>query len=146
MESKITLNYKYKGCEEYAPVDASFEIPGDVTITQLLYQIENFMKACGYVFSGRLDLVEDTYEEFLDEISEDQTIWPSDYDGWENEPEGGCMADWDKATITSEEERAIRGKASLRADELKEMNERWNKLSNEEKANCLDKANKMSGL
>ena len=166
MESKITLNYKYEGCGEYAPVDASFEIPGYVTITQLLYQVENFMKACGYVFDGRLELVEDTYEEFLDKIPEDQTIWPADYDGYENEPEGGCMADFDKecgceSTSSPLEkfnegldklkkeiktQRKIREMANKSADMVKDFNDAYEKLTEEQKMKAFKEACTMSGL
>ena len=149
MESKITLNYKYEGCEEYAPVDANFEIPGDVTITQLLYQVENFMKACGYVFDGRLELVEDTHEEFLDKIAEDQTIWPADYDGYENEPEGGCMADFDKdcgCNSTSSSLESNDSKWSKAEKVVKDFNDAYDKLTHEQKMKAFKEACTMSGL
>lgn len=176
MDAKHQFKYSYEGsCEDFSPVDITFDMPGDISLQQILYNFQSYLKAVGFVFDGELEFVDHTFD-VMDEL--DGTL----YEFKDEEPRGGCMADWDNTAITSEdclngcgcptghkgeegpkgvkewneglarlekqlkEERAIRGKAHLRADELKEMNERWNKLSNDEKANCLDKANKMSGL
>lgn len=181
MNAKHQFKYTYTDTdiEEISPVDITFDMPGEVTITQMLFNFECYLKACGFVFDGRLEMVEDGYENYLDELDE--------------EPQGGCMADFDKececgstcieaeqkmkcyeealkesenipfeplvkkvGTIDYEskkldewneglaklqrdiqEGRDLREKASKRDDELKQMNERWEKISNEEKASIL---------
>lgn len=179
MDAKHQFKYTYnEGCEDFSPIDITFEVPGDATLNQMLYNFQSYLKAAGFVFTGELEIVDHTFD-VMDEL--DGTLYEFD----EEEPKGGCMADWDKddphisidsllkkgcgcptghkgeegpvgvkewneglARLEKElkEERAIRGKASLRADELKEMNERWNKLSNDEKVNCLNEALKKSGV
>lgn len=84
MNAKHQFKYTYTDTEleEISPVDITFDMPGGVTITQMLYNFECYLKACGFVFDGRLEMVEDGYENHLDELDE--------------EPQGGCMADFDK--------------------------------------------------
>lgn len=162
MNAKHQFKYIYSDTdlEEYSPLEVTFEVPGSATITQMLRNFEQYLRACGYVFDGTFDIVPEGYD-ILDEYdgtlyefdeNKNYTIHPADSDGWCND-NCECTTEvkgWNEGLAKLEkdikEERAIRGKASLRADELKEMNEKWNKLSNDEKANCLDKANKMSGL
>lgn len=86
MNAKHQFKYTYNetGLEEFSPVEVTFDIPGEVTISQMLYNFESYLKACGFYFDGHLEIVEE------------EPVWPSDSDGWENEPEGGCMADFDK--------------------------------------------------
>lgn len=164
MDAKHQFKYTYnETCiDEYSPHEITFEMPGSATLDQILYNFESYLKAVGYVFDGHLDIVD------LD---------GSLYEFDEEEPKGGCMADWDKecgcestsspleddeyykskklkewseglAKLEAElkAEREIREKASLRADELKQMEERWKKVSNEKKASILADVLKASGL
>lgn len=81
MNAKHQFKYTYnEGCEDFSPVDVTFDMPGDVTITQMLWNFECYLKACGFVFDGNLEVVP---EESYDVIDEDDTSY-------------GCMADWDK--------------------------------------------------
>lgn len=205
MDAKHQFKYTYKeGCEDFSPLDVTFDIPGDATLNQMLYNFQSYLKACGFVFDGELEIVDHTFDVMKDQDDIDEIY--------------GCMADWDKdvldesedccddecgckttsspletsefnkqfdvtkTTASSEdsisvedyqkrrnwtqtekmlkewnegiakldkevkEQREIREKASLRADELKEMEERWKKISNEEKASILAEVLKASGL
>lgn len=187
MNAKHQFKYTYSDTEleEFSPVEVTFDMPGDVTITQMLYNFESYLKACGFYFDGHLEIVDDTLKD-LDLIDElDGTLYE-----FEDEPQGGCMADFDKecgcsgavgakgkegvagsncdgscggaceeykneklkewseglAKLEQEikEERDIRENVSKRADELKQMNERWEKISNEEKASILAEIFEMS--
>ena len=75
MNAKHQFKYTYNetDLEEYSPLEVTFEVPATATITQMLNNFEQYLKACGYVFDGRLDIVEDSF---------DDAIWPSDSDGW----------------------------------------------------------------
>lgn len=112
MNAKHQFKYTYNGTdlEVYSPLEVSFEIPATATITQMLNNFEQYLKACGYIFDGKLDIVEDTCPEYLDEITEE-------------EPQGGCMADWDK----DEEESSCCGGGcgceDYKDQKLKEWNE-----------------------
>lgn len=70
MNAKFTLKYQYEGCEDFAPADITFEIPGDVTIPQFLYQIECFLKASGFVFDGNIDIVSSHQEKHQENIKD----------------------------------------------------------------------------
>lgn len=176
MDAKHQFKYTYnETCiDEYSPHEITFEMPGSATLDQILYNFESYLKACGFHFDGHLDIVD------LD---------GSLYEFNEEEPKGGCMADFDKDVLDESEdccgdecgcestssplendeyykskklkewseglakleaelkaEREIREKASLRADELKQMEERWKKVSNEKKASILADVLKASGL
>jgi len=80
MKAKHIFKYTYEeGCEEFSPVDVTFELPGDITISQMLYNFEFYLKACGFNFDGHLEVVDE-----------------EKYDGPEaDDTDGGCMADWD---------------------------------------------------
>jgi hypothetical protein len=43
--------------ENISPVEITFEVPGDVTISQMLYNFESYLKACGYTLDGHLEIV-----------------------------------------------------------------------------------------
>lgn len=60
MLAKYQLKYTYEGDKEYAPVDVTFEVPGDATITQLINQFQYYLKACGYIFDGDIKLVDNS--------------------------------------------------------------------------------------
>ena len=81
MDAKHQFKYTYNdtNLEEYSPVEVTFEVPGDVTLTQMLYNFQCYLRACGFVFEGSLEIVCDDH---YDAINEDDTY--------------GCMADWDK--------------------------------------------------
>ena len=76
IHAKFTLKYSYVGSEDYSPVDVTFEIPGDSTVDQMLFNFQCFLKACGFIFEG----------EFVQSYPEEE----------KEEPEYGCMADWDE--------------------------------------------------
>lgn len=171
MDAKHQFKYTYSDTEleEFSPVEVTFDMPGDVTLTQMLWNFESYLKACGFYFDGHLEIVDEAFN-VLDEL--DGTLYE-----FEDEPQGGCMADFDKdeeessscdgscggaceeykneklkewseglAKLEQEikEERDIRENVSKRADELKQMNERWEKISNEEKASILAEVLEMS--
>jgi hypothetical protein len=81
MKAKHKFKYtQEEGGEKFSPIEVTFEIPtGEVTITEMLYNFECYLKACGFVFDGHLKVVPN---EVCDE-SDDDTSY-------------GCMADWDK--------------------------------------------------
>jgi hypothetical protein len=65
MNAKHQFKYSYTDTDlpEYSPVDVIFDMPGDVTITQMLWNFECYLKACGFVFDGHLEVVsEDGYD------------------------------------------------------------------------------------
>lgn len=80
MNAKHQFKYTYNetDLEEFSPLEVTFEMPAEVSLAQMLYTFERYLQACGFVFNGKLDFVEDGY------------------DLPEEEPEGGCMADWDE--------------------------------------------------
>jgi hypothetical protein len=83
MNAKHQFKYTYNDTdlEEFSPVDVTFDMPGEVTITQMLWNFQCYLKACGFVFDGRLEVVpEDGY----DVIDEDL--------GWEGE----AVEEWNK--------------------------------------------------
>lgn len=169
MDAKHQFKYTYKeGCEDFSPIDITFEVPGDVSLQQMLYNFQSYLKAVGFVFDGELEIVDNTFDVMKDEL--DGTL----YEFGEEGLPGGCMADFDKecgclgdsitpteyqkqrlkewnegiAKLDKEvkEQREIRENVSKRADELKQMEERWKKISNEEKASILADVLKASGL
>jgi hypothetical protein len=79
MNAKHQFKYTYNDTdlEEFSPVDVTFDMPGDVTITQMLWNFQCYLKACGFVFDGNLEVVpEEGYD-----LDEDKTY--------------GCMTDWE---------------------------------------------------
>jgi hypothetical protein len=73
MNAKHQFKYTYnEGSEDFSPVDVTFDMPGDVTITQMLWNFQCYLKACGFVFDGNLEVVpEEGYDlEDLDWESE----------------------------------------------------------------------------
>lgn len=146
MNAKHQFKYTFNetDMEEFSPVDITMDVPGDVTLTQMLYNFERYLQACGFVFDGRLDFVEEECA-----IQEEEPIWPADYDGYENEPAGGCMADFDKdcgcnSTCSSLESND--GKWNKAEKMVKEFNEKLAKLNNEQLQKAMEEAYKMSDL
>jgi len=157
MFAKHQFKYSYEGSEDFSPLDVTFDVPGGATLSQMLYNFQSYLKACGFVFDGELEIVDNTFDVMKDEL--DGTLYEFDN---KKEPAYGSIGDsitpkeyqrlkeWNKgiAKLDQEvkEQREIREKASLRADELKQMEERWKKISNEEKASILADVLKASGL
>jgi hypothetical protein len=83
MDAKHQFKYTYNdtSLEEYSPVDITFDVPGEVTIPQMLWNFECYLKACGFVFDGHLEVVpEESYS--LEDLGwEDEPLVDSDYDG-----------------------------------------------------------------
>ena len=112
MNAKHQFKYTYNetDLEELSPLEVTFEMPAEISLTQMLYNFERYLQACGFVFDGKLDFVEDGY------------------DLPEEEPEGGCMADWDKQF----DDGLTTSSSHLENDKkLKEWNEGIDKLDNE---------------
>lgn len=124
MNAKHQFKYTYSDTdlEEFSPVEVTFDMPGDVTLTQMLYNFESYLKSAGFYFDGHLEIVNDAFN-VMDEL--DGTLYE-----FEDEPQGGCMADFDKecgCDCTS---------SSLEAEQkLKEWNEGLAKLEREAKKN-----------
>jgi hypothetical protein len=77
MNAKHTFKYVQEGSEHYSPIEITFEVPTlEVTLTQMLNNFEGYLKACGFVFDGHLEVVDE------ETCAVDDT-------------EYGCMADWD---------------------------------------------------
>jgi hypothetical protein len=162
MKAKHTFKYiQEEGGENFSPVEVTFEIPtGEVTITEMLYNFECYLKACGFVFDGHLEVVDE-----------------EKYDGPEaDDTDGGCMADWDtlptsvpstppyqtgdffehqptsvcssdKHNITAEDPNKYFPSKWTKAErKVKEWNEGIAKLDNEQKMKNYKDARKMSDL
>ena len=163
MDAKHQFKYTYSdtNLEEFSPVEVTFDMPGDVTLTQMLYNFQSYLKACGFYFDGHLEIVDDTLKD-LDLIDElDGTLYE-----FEDEPEGGCMADFDKEcgcenTSSSLEkfnegldklekeiktQKKIREMANKSADMVKDFNDAYEKLTHEQKMKAFKEACTMSGL
>lgn len=55
---KVKHQFRYSDCE-ITPVDVLFEIPGDASVADMIEYFERYLRACGFVFSGHLDVVDD---------------------------------------------------------------------------------------
>jgi hypothetical protein len=70
MNAKHQFKYTYnEGCEEFSPVEVTFDMPGDVTITQMLWNFECYLKSCGFVFDGHLELVNEESDDIIDDTN-----------------------------------------------------------------------------
>jgi len=71
MNAKHQFKYTYnEGCEEFSPVEVTFDMPGeDVTITQMLWNFECYLKSCGFVFDGHLEVVNEESDDFIDDTN-----------------------------------------------------------------------------
>jgi hypothetical protein len=180
MNAKHQFKYTYTDTdvEEISPLDITFDMPGDVNITQMLFNFECYLKACGFVFDGRLEMVKDGWDSFSDEL--DGTL----YEFKDEELQDGCMADWDtededssccdkkkdnkedlkmwdRVAKTVEDkwnedfakldneiktQRKIREMANKSADMVKDFNDAYTKLTEEQKMDAFKKACEMSDL
>jgi hypothetical protein len=79
MNAKHQFKYTYNdtNLEDFSPVEITFDVPrGDVTIQQMLYNFECYLKACGFVFDGHLEVVaEESYEELNASDELDGTLY-----------------------------------------------------------------------
>jgi hypothetical protein len=120
MNAKHQFKYTYnEGCEEFSPVEVTFDMPGDVTITQMLWNFECYLKSCGFVFDGHLEVVPEGGYDVIDDTNY------------------CCMGDRD-CCEESEEYKAEK--------KLKEWNEGITRLDNEQKKKANEDARKMSDL
>lgn len=142
MDAKHQFKYTYnETCiDEYSPHEITFEMPGEATLDQILYNFQSYLKAVGYVFDGELQIVDDTFNA-LDEL--DGTLYEFD----EEEPQGGCMADFDKDVLDESEDCGCEEDCEYyKSKKLKEWNEGIAKLDNEQRQKCREEALKMSKL
>ena len=95
--------------DEISPVEITVEIPGEVTLTQMLYNFESYLKAVGFIFDGHLEVVPE-----------------GGYD-LEEEPPYCCMGDTDESECCNEWTKADKN--------LKEWNEKLAKLEAEVRKN-----------
>jgi hypothetical protein len=108
MNAKHQFKYTYnEGCEEFSPVEITFDMPGDVTIRQMLWNFECYLKSCGFVFDGHLEVVNEESDDFIDDTNY------------------CCMGDSD----------CCEGSEEYKAEKLKEWSEGLAKLEAEVKKN-----------
>jgi hypothetical protein len=71
MNAKHQFKYTYNDTEleEFSPVDITFDMPGDVTITQMLWNFECYLKACGFYFDGHLEVVPEESYDVIDDTN-----------------------------------------------------------------------------
>ena len=164
MNAKHQFKYTYNdtNLEDFSPVEITFDVPrGDVTIQQMLYNFECYLKACGFVFDGHLEIVaEESYEELNASDELDGTLYE-----FEDKAQGGCMADFDKECgcettsspldtsewnnqfdVTKNTSSSKDSKWTKAEKMLKEWNEGIAKLDNEQRQKCREEALKMSDL
>jgi hypothetical protein len=148
MKAKHTFKYTHEDFgESFSPIEVTFEIPtGEVTISQMLYNFECYLKACGFVFDGHL-VIEETAP------YEDKTGWDEPYTSpttktpsyWDTQPSSICGSD--KHNITAEDPKkffpqhvsttssSLDSKWTKAEKKLKEWNESIAKLDAEVKKN-----------
>lgn len=140
MDAKHQFKYSYQGgCEDFSPVDITFEVPGDSSLSQMLYNFQSYLKACGFVFDGELEIVDHTFDVMKDQDDIDEIY--------------GCMADWDKNVLDESEgsdeddwDKICQETEDKANQKLKEWNEGIARLDNEQKQKCREEALKMSKL
>lgn len=127
MKAKHQFKYTYsEGCEEFSPVEVTFEIPGDASLSQMLYNFESYLKACGFYFDGHLEFINESFEnvDTADEVY-------------------GCMADFDKDCGCESTSSPLETKGEKL---LREWNEGIAKLDNEQLQKAMKQAHEMSSL
>jgi len=84
MNAKHQFKYTYSetNLEEYSPVDITFDMPGDVTIQQMLWNFQCYLKACGFIFDGELQVV--PYDEIDNELDEEWNEFYKYHNGVKN--------------------------------------------------------------
>jgi hypothetical protein len=116
MNAKHQFKYTYTdtNIEEISPVEITFDMPGEVTITQMLWNFECYLKACGFYFDGHLEVVPEGGYDLEDEVEEELPYC--------------CMGDSDECKCSEESEE-------YKAEKLKEWSEGLAKLEAEVKKN-----------
>lgn len=129
MDAKHQFKYTYnETCiDEYSPHEITFEMPGEATLDQILYNFQSYLKACGFVFDGELEIVDHTFDVMKDQDDIDEIY--------------GCMADFDKECGCESASSPLEAEKKL-----KEWNEGIAKLDNEQRQKCREEALKMSKL
>lgn len=136
MFAKHQFKYTYEGSEDFSPLDVTFDVPGDASLSQMLYNFQSYLKGCGFVFDGELQIVDETLDNIdtADEVYGCMADWDKDEEG-SSCCGGGCgcedserekaaqkLKEWSEGLAKLEEEvkeqREIRENASKRADEL----------------------------
>jgi hypothetical protein len=71
MNAKHQFKYTYTDTNlvEISPVEITFDMPGEVTITQMLWNFESYLKACGFVFDGHLEVVPEESYDVIDDTN-----------------------------------------------------------------------------
>jgi len=167
MNAKHQFKYTYNdtSLEEFSPVEVTFDMPGEVTINQMLYNFESYLKACGFYFDGHLEIVDETLENI--DTSNEVYGCMADFDkenGWSNEEccNDGCCNGLDSTSSSLENDdeddsptfhdtlsTAICENSKWKKEaekKLKEWNEGIAKLDNEQRQKCREESLKMSGL
>jgi hypothetical protein len=165
MKAKHTFKYTYEeGCEDFSPLDVTFEIPAEVSLTQMLFNFQCYLKACGFVFDGQLEIVEEERVGLKDLGWEDEpyispTVKSPSY--WDTQPSSICSSD--KHNITAEDPKKFfpqhdNGLSTTSSSldnewtkaeaekKIKEWNEGITRLDNEQKKKANEDARKMSDL
>lgn len=150
MDAKHQFKYSYEGsCEDFSPVDITFDVPGDASLNQMLYNFQSYLKACGFVFDGELEIVDRTFD-VMDEL--DGTLYEID-------KQEEFAKQWDKACGCPVGSKGIEGERGLDSTSSPLEDSKWNKaeravedfnkalakLDNEQKQKCREEALKMSG-
>jgi len=80
MNAKHQFKYTFSesNMEEFSPVEITFEVPGDITIPQMLYNFESYLKACGFYFDGHLEIVDETLNNI--DIADEVYGYVADFD------------------------------------------------------------------
>jgi hypothetical protein len=100
MNAKHQFKYTYTDTEleEVSPVEITFDMPGDVTITQMLWNFESYLKACGFIFDGHLEVVPEFGYDLKDEIKEEPPyccMGDADNSDWEDQAHGK-LQEWNE--------------------------------------------------
>jgi hypothetical protein len=95
MNAKHQFKYTYNetSLEEFSPVEVTFEVPGDVNLAQMLYNFQCYLRACGFVFDGSLEIVS---EESYDAIDDTSYCCMGDSDNCNEEHKDVDKKMWDK--------------------------------------------------
>jgi len=163
MNAKHQFKYSFSetSMEEFSPIEITFEVPGDITISQMLYNFESYLKAVGFHFDGHLELVDETLKNIdtCDEIYGCMSDYDKDIlDESEDCCDGevcGCKAtsspletsEWNNQFDITKNTAFSKDSKWKKAEKmLKEWNEGIAKLDNEQKQKCMEEAQKMSDL
>lgn len=118
--AKHQFKYTFNGSDDDVPVEITFEVDGHTSLSQMVQQFEYYLKACGFHFDGRLDIVEDDYT--------NDTI-----ENWDKSC-GLEKYDWDENTFHEGLNEMARKSDEKIKKSLKEWNEGIAKLENDLKA------------